>query len=54
MINVLPANDLEEHEESSACPCRPAVELINDELLVVHNSYDHREIVEQAYDVLEE
>ena len=44
MINILPLNDYEKHEESSTCKCLPSVELNKDgELIVIHNSFDGRE-----------
>jgi hypothetical protein len=46
-INVMPLNDLQEHYEHTHCPCNPRVEVIGASLLIVHNSYDHREIAEQ-------
>lgn len=45
MINVLPVNDLKEHTEDSICDCLPVV-LMEDEIVVVHNSYDGRELSE--------
>jgi hypothetical protein len=50
MINVLPVNDLKEHVEATHCWCNPRVEIENDEMIVIHNSLDKREIVEQAYE----
>lgn len=55
MWHVLPVNDEREHEETTTCPCHPAV-LWNDpetgeayaEALVVHNAFDCREVVEEA------
>jgi hypothetical protein len=54
MINVLPSNDLKDHDESTACECRPRVEMINGEMLVIHNAYDNREVVEQANEILKQ
>ena len=48
MINILPVNDIEEHTENSTCKCKPLVEILSDgELMVIHNSFDGREIQEQ-------
>lgn len=46
MINVLPINDLMEHIEDSTCKCNPKVVFENGEMIVIHNSYDKRELVE--------
>ena len=36
------------------CPCKPRVEVEGGALVVVHNSFNHREIIEQAIDVMNE
>ena len=46
-INVLPVNDLKEHIEGVNCECVPRVEVEGAYLIIVHNAYDHREIIEQ-------
>jgi hypothetical protein len=46
-INILPLNDKKEHYEHTLCPCNPRVEVIGANLLIIHNAYDHREIVEE-------
>ncbi len=51
LIHVIPLNDLRPHEEEGiACPCRPKV---LEGGIVVHNSWDGREILEQAVDEIE-
>ena len=45
--NILPTNDLNEHTESEKCKCKPTVKYINRHMLIIHNSYDGREIIEQ-------
>lgn len=46
--HVLPINDLKPHEEKSTCACQPKVSnLEHGDMLVVHNAYDRREIMEQ-------
>ena len=52
-IHVYPVNDLREHVLTGTdCPCEPEVEVIGAVLLIAHNAFDHREIVEQAIDIL--
>ena len=47
-IHVVPINDLREHQESETCWCQPTVERVEeDRRLIVHNSEDGRELVEQ-------
>lgn len=52
MINVLPVNDIKEHTEDTTCECSPTVEYEGSEILVIHNSYDGREALEQAEEIL--
>lgn len=53
MIHILPINDLKEHKETVDCACCPDVRY-KDELgilpepICIHNSWDGREIIEQA------
>lgn len=51
MIHVMPTNDLREHTQDTTCECNPRVEA-GGELLVIHNSFDGREAVEQANAIL--
>jgi len=50
-VHVLPIDDLREHEETRACWCRPALlvepDADADLRIVVHNSADGRELVEE-------
>ena|SRR5690606_23827798 len=46
MINIIPVNDLKEHIENSTCGCNPKVEFENGEMIIIHNSYDGRELRE--------
>lgn len=50
--HVYPHHDLKEHDTGSLeCECRPEIDYENE--LVIHNSYDGREAVEWAEDILE-
>jgi len=52
-IHVYPLNDLREHTtDGPGCPCEPRVEINGAVLIYIHNSWDHREIVEQAIDIM--
>jgi len=54
VIHVLPVDDLEPHdEEETTCKCEPRVEFVEGGILVVHNSFDNREIIEQVNEILE-
>lgn len=46
--HILPINDIKEHCEDINCHCKPRVEYINDNLLIIHNAYDGRERLEKA------
>ena len=47
-IHTLPVNDLYDHVESPRCPCNPRV--IEDGWLVIHNSFDRRELFEDDHE----
>jgi hypothetical protein len=49
-INILPVNDLKAHVEDESCHCLPRIEEAKAGHLVIHNSYDGREMFE--YDSL--
>ncbi len=49
MQNIIPINDNKDHVEGSACPCCPFVREDNGEIIIIHNSYDGRELIEQGY-----
>ena len=55
-IHVVPVDDLEPHEErymdGYECKCEPRIEVINDTVLVIHNSFDGREGVEIVNEIL--
>lgn len=50
--HVLPVNDLEPHEENTTCKCKPNVIHQAGNMIVVHNSFDGREGVEWAKEIL--
>lgn len=48
IYHILPINDLEEHIEKSICKCEPKSEVLdNGDILITHNSFDKREIIEK-------
>lgn len=50
-LHVLPINDLKPHKEQGFdCECEPKIDWDNE--LIIHNSYDGREMVEQAEAIL--
>lgn len=53
-LHVVPENDLREHSNDIAipCPCMPTIERGVGRVLVIHNSWDGREILEHAIDRL--
>lgn len=54
IVHVLPVNDLEpREEEGTTCKCEPRVEFVEGGILVIHNAYDQREIIEQVNNILE-
>ncbi len=52
-VHVYPLNDLHEHLTiGTGCPCEPTVEVIGANLLIIHNAFDYREIIEQAIEIM--
>jgi hypothetical protein len=46
--HVYPMNDLKPHKlEGLECPCKPRTQWVNDNLIVIHNSFDGRELLEK-------
>jgi hypothetical protein len=53
MIHVYPIGDTKEHDlYSTTCHCSPKVSFENEEMIVVHNSFDGREIIEEVNKIL--
>jgi len=54
MIHVYPLNDIKEHDiESTLCKCEPSIIADKDsDIIVVHNSFDERECIEWANEIL--
>ena len=53
MIHVHPLDDLEEHDiNSTNCKCKPTIIKEGNEFIVIHNSFDGREGVEWANEIL--
>ncbi len=49
--HILPNNDLEEHLEKSVCHCSPRSEVLeNGDILITHNAFDGRELIENLLD----
>jgi hypothetical protein len=58
MIHVFPLDDIEEHnlsDSGNTCKCDPKVIIqLNAEIIVVHNSFDGREGIEWANEILKQ
>lgn len=54
MVNVYPINDLEEHTLDSTCKCMPAIKEEYGQMIVVHNSFDCREAIEEALEIIKQ
>ena len=51
--HILPLNDVKKHKESEFCKCNPKVEVqSNGNVLFIHNSFDGREAVEMAKEII--
>ena len=54
MTNILPINDSKEHTEDSTCECCPVITEEGGEMIVIHNSFDGREAIEWAEEILKD
>ncbi len=46
-VHIIPVDDLKDHDESQYCHCEPRIEPGDyGKNLVIHNSYDGRELTE--------
>jgi hypothetical protein len=50
--HVLPNNDKKEHSETYKCHCNPTIKIESGNMIIVHNSFDGREGVEWANEIL--
>lgn len=49
--HVTPINDVEQHMESSTCNCNPKSEILeNGDIMITHNSFDGRKLIERLID----
>jgi hypothetical protein len=47
--HILPRGDIREHREAGTnCACRPTIERYGDAILVIHNAFDARELIEEV------
>jgi len=53
-MNVLPVGDIDQHTESSDCPCNPTVEILGSKLYIIHNAWDNRELFEEINQAIKE
>jgi hypothetical protein len=53
MIHVYPLKDEREHDtgDTTTCWCEPKLDTEGPELIVIHNSMDGRELIEQAEEI---
>jgi hypothetical protein len=42
----------EEHTDGSDCECKPKVTVVGSNLVVTHNAFDHREILDEAEEIV--
>lgn len=47
IINIIPVDDLLPHTEMSTCKCGPVIIMESDQIIIRHNSYDERELIEE-------
>lgn len=49
-VHVVPIDDLKPHADSRHCSCLPKIEAASGGFVIIHNSWDGREIAERAID----
>lgn len=49
-VDVMPVG--EEHTQGKTCSCDPTVKIVSSRLVIIHNAFDHREIIEQAIAIM--
>lgn len=50
--HVLPTDDIKIHTELSSCHCNPKIKYESGNTIIIHNSFDGREGVEWANEIL--
>lgn len=53
IYHIIPIDDIKPHQSSPVCPCQPRREVYPNGILYSHNSWDGREITEQAIEYLD-
>lgn len=51
-LHVIPLDDLIEHQESLMCACEPTICLDSGHTMIIHNSFDGREIIKEVHKIL--
>lgn len=52
MINIIPKDDIIPHVEFMFCNCGPKIKEHNGNTIIIHHSFDGREQLEEAYEIL--
>lgn len=52
--NILPVDDIRPHREDEKCQCNPEVEDLGGSIMIYHNAFDGRDIVEERKDRLDD
>ena len=51
-LHTVPLNDDYDHEHTICCDCNPRIERVNGWIIICHNSFDGREAVEWAEEII--
>jgi hypothetical protein len=53
MFAIVPTNDIRDHKDyDTTCECEPKVVFENGEMIIIHNAFDQREIIEELNEIL--
>lgn len=53
-LHKIPKNDCREHKEDVMCDCVPNIEIFADSMVITHHSFDGREEIKAALDIINE
>ena len=52
-IHVYPVDDEHPHDLiGTKCQCNPTIEVVGATLIIIHNAFDWREVIEQAKEII--
>lgn len=50
--HLIPENDCKQHKEDVMCDCMPNIEIFADSMVITHHSFDGREEIKTALEII--